>query len=92
MIGSINVVDGSTNVNDNFAEEINLIIYPNPTSNILSVDGLYSKTKYKIYNLNGELIMTGKTDKTIDISALIEGSYIIEFLGDIPRVIKILKQ
>ena len=36
--------------------------------------------------------MTGKTDKTIDISALIEGSYIIEFLGDIPRVIKILKQ
>ena len=93
MIGSINVVDGSTNVNDNFAEEINLIIYPNPTSNILSVDGLYSKTKYKIYNLNGELIMTGKKmDKTIDISALIEGSYIIEFLGDIPRVIKILKQ
>jgi plastocyanin len=92
MIGSINVVDGSTNVNDNFAEEINLIIYPNPTSNILSVDGLYSKTKYKIYSLNGELIMTGKTDKTIDISALIEGSYIIEFLGDIPRVIKILKQ
>ena len=91
MIGTINVIGGTTDVNNNSSEAINLIIYPNPSPNILNIDGLYSETEYTIYNFIGSLIMSGKTNKAIDISDLIEGNYIIEMLGDEPRVMKFIK-
>lgn len=92
MIGSFNVIDGTTDVNNYSSEETNLIIYPNPSPNILNIDGLYSETEYKIYNLIGSLIISGKTNKAIDISDLIGGNYIIEMLGEKPRVMKFIKE
>ena len=92
MIGTFNVIDGTTNVNNYSSEETNLIIYPNPSPNILNIDGLYSETEYKIYNLIGSLIISGKTNKAIDISNLIGGNYIIEMLGEKPRVMKFIKE
>ena len=89
MIGTFNVI--ATDVNNYSSEETNLIIYPNPSPNILNIDGLYSETEYKIYNLIGSLIIAGKTNKAIDISDLIGGNYIIEMLGDEPRVMKFIK-
>ena len=91
MIGSINVIDGTININDNAAAEIKLNIYPNPTSNIIFIDGLNSKTEFKIYSINGALVLYGTTVKQIDVSALKGGNYIIEIFGDKPRAIKILR-
>ena len=92
MIGTFNVIDGTTDVNSYSSEETNLIIYPNPSPNILNIDGLYSETEYKIYNLTGSLIISGKTNKAIDISNLIGGNYKIEMLGEKPRVMKFIKE
>jgi len=92
MIGTINVIGGTAAINNNSSEITNLIIYPNPSPNILNIDGLYSETEYKIYNLIGSLIMSGKTNKAIDISDLIGGNYIIEMLGDKQLIMKFIKQ
>ena len=92
MVGSINVIDGAANIDGSDQTEINPIIYPNPTSNVVYIDKLYSKSKYNIYNHRGELIMAGKVDKTINLSTLKHGNYIIEIFGDRARTIKILKQ
>lgn len=92
MIGSINVIGGITDINYNSTLDNNLFIYPNPSSSVLYIDGLYTKTKYKIYNILGELVLSGKTNKRIDISTLIAGDFIIELIGDKPRAIKIIKQ
>lgn len=92
MRGSINVEAVTTDLDNKLEIETNLIVYPNPTSNVLYINDLYSKTKYEISNLNGSLIKTGETDSEIDVSALKSGTYIMEILGDIPRKIKIIKQ
>jgi hypothetical protein len=81
-----------TAINNNYSEITKLIIYPNPSTNILNIDGLSSETEYKIYNLIGSLIMSGKTNKAIDISNLIGGNYIIKMLGDKQLIMKFIKQ
>lgn len=81
-----------TVINNNSFEITNQIIYPNPSTNILNIDGLSSETEYKIYNLIGSLIMSGKTNKAIDISDLIGGNYIIKILGNKQPIMKFIKQ
>lgn len=53
-------------------------IYPNPAQDILFVSGLNKKTKFTIYSPDGRLIMTGSTEKKIDISSLLKGIYILK--------------
>jgi plastocyanin len=92
MIGSINVIGGGANINNSFSDNASLLLYPNPTPNVLQINGLSSTSKFKIYSLSGEVVLLGKTAKTIDLTSLSAGSYIIEIFGDRPRTMKILKQ
>ncbi|MBL7814077.1 MAG: T9SS type A sorting domain-containing protein [Saprospiraceae bacterium] len=53
-----------------------LSIYPNPASNLLTVDGL--EGDYQIFNLLGQVILRGQAKTLIDISNLSSGSYLLK--------------
>lgn len=58
----------------------NITIYPNPASNQIFISGLEStNTNFKLYNLEGKLVLTGTLgiENNINVSNLIAGTYIL---------------
>lgn len=53
-----------------------LIIYPNPASDFINVQGAPLNATFSIIDINGKLLQTS-TDSKIDISNLNQGSYLI---------------
>jgi len=92
MIGSITVYNGTTAINDNISKQNNSLIYPNPATNFIRFNEWNTISTYKIYAINGDILLTGKTKGEVDISTLVNGMYFIEIIGDSPRIGKIIKQ
>jgi len=60
-----------------------LNVYPNPTSDIIFVDSKYHGARYRIYNINGSLVMKGLYDIAIDINRLPTGIYQLEIIDGV---------
>ena len=54
---------------------INVVVFPNPVSDILTINGKYSEVN--IYDLYGKLVFSSTPKKTLDISKLNNGIYIV---------------
>ena len=67
-----------TGIKNMIKNEIN--IYPNPAQNFITIDyKSTNKLSIDIYNVNGQLILSNQnTDKIINISDFISGTYIIK--------------
>lgn len=71
-------------------ENILANIYPNPTNSILTVQ-IPSDVNYELYNVQGQLIYSGKATSTIDVSDFSKGVYQLKLTrGDLVAVEKIL--
>ncbi len=89
--------NGYVGIDENSAVQ-QFVIYPNPASDLLTVESLSSTTEtiISIYNMQGQLILQqpmqqAKTD--INISGLEKGVYMINILGaDINVVKKLIKE
>ncbi len=92
MIGSINVLDGVNGIAGDTSFKNDLLIYPNPTVNIIHFNNSSCIYPYKIFTVNGKLVLSGTTDKLINVSSLSNGNYFIEIIGDKPRMMKFIKQ
>ena len=58
---------------------VNIKIYPNPADEMITVSGLYNDVfDYQIFGLTGNLVVNGKSNSTIQISALKPGLYILK--------------
>jgi hypothetical protein len=67
-------------IGENLKESIAL--YPNPSSDYISLDGEYENTTYKVFSTTGELVLKGVlSNNTIEISALPNGFYQLELSG-----------
>jgi hypothetical protein len=66
-----------TSVNE--VSPIDFEIYPNPCENIVSIDwpNSNSSVSYSISDLTGKLILNGLISKSIDVSILASGTYIL---------------
>ena len=91
---SVFLVDGTTSVNNIVGEDFQ--IYPNPTKNIIKVDGVLGKQEnYSIYNSLGQKVLEGsfsgnENTATISLETLQKGSYILQLPGGKSfRIIKI---
>lgn len=63
--------------NDQYLNSFKL--YPNPTSNIINIQGIDQDVNFKIYNLQGQMLNQGKSlDQQIDTHLLPNGLYIFE--------------
>ena len=70
-----NCTSGSALDIENLLEENVLIIYPNPTENVLNIASR-ENTKVELFDIVGNLILT-TTEKQIDMSKLFSGTYIL---------------
>ncbi len=62
--------------------------YPNPVSNILTVD-YTDEADFQILNLLGQQVLTGKTNgQRLDVSALPQGTYILKVGTDVANFVK----
>lgn len=71
--------------NQDFDFNTNFNLYPNPTNNLLNIKSttLFSLYSVSIYNMLGQLIQVEThPTKTIDVSALKQGNYIISITTD----------
>jgi plastocyanin len=90
MAGTITVTESPTKVNE--LEALSVLIYPNPTSNSLTIDlanltGV--DTIIKIYDSSGKLVLEKMSSSTqqIDLSAYAKGLYTLE-LANSDKVIR----
>ena len=75
-----------TSSDQNLAEE-QMLLYPNPTANVLHIKNTSLHARYQIYDLQGKLVMTGK-GSSIDVMALSQGTYLLNVDATISRFIK----
>jgi len=58
--------------------QLDISIYPNPTSDMVYIDGNYTQLKVVIYNVLGKEILNKSITNSIDISHLDNGVYILQ--------------
>jgi hypothetical protein len=75
-------------------ESEKIVMYPNPASNVLHIKGIDASFQYKIYNLQGILVLSGKSnDANIDLLSLNSGIYLVRlFHKDKNYIKKIIKE
>ena len=67
-------------VGDNLTEKI--ILYPNPSSDYISLKGDFMNSSYTVFSITGEIALKGNlTKNVIDISTLANGIYQLEVNG-----------
>ncbi len=63
--------------------KVSVKIYPNPIENILYIESVETINEFKIYSIDGKLILNEKVSKNqINLSELSTGAYFIEFKID----------
>ena len=58
--------------------QLDILIYPNPTSDIVYIDGNYTQLKVVVYDILGKQVMKESITNSIDISQLEKGVYILQ--------------
>ncbi len=79
-LGNANTVVGT----DNYANILEMSVYPNPASQVLHLDGISDDEfyTYKILNIDGQLLeVSPLKDKNIDIHSLAKGLYTLVLEG-----------
>jgi hypothetical protein len=80
----------STGIND--IKNLNIKIYPNPTNNIINIEGLTKNENnaIQIFDVQGKLVITKKINEKgiIDLSELNKGVYVIKVGEVAQRILK----
>ena len=58
--------------------QLDISIYPNPTSDMVYIDGNYTQLKVVVYDILGKQVMNKAITNSIDISHLEKGVYILQ--------------
>jgi surface protein len=58
--------------------QLDISIYPNPTSDMVYIDGNYTQLKVVVYDILGKQVMNKSITNSIDISQLNKGVYILQ--------------
>lgn len=96
-MGVIDTATGVPEIIENYSEqesmdEKSLIsLFPNPTDDFIYLNTEEGES-YELYDMSGELILTGKYERRVDVSELASGVYIFRLLGkDIDQTFKFIK-
>ena len=77
-----NIIDGGlncSNLNLNEQNQLDISIYPNPTSDIVYINGNYTQLKVGVFDILGKQLMNKSIKNNIDISQLEKGFYLLQF-------------
>ena len=81
----LTVEEGSTilSLEDNLVD--NLILYPNPTTDVLNISSLtdFSDPIYSVFDLSGKRVMNARlSSQSIDVSSLAQGNYFLRIFDN----------
>ncbi|MBT8260841.1 MAG: T9SS type A sorting domain-containing protein, partial [Bacteroidia bacterium] len=76
-IDNINVNDGNLSLNDNELLD-DLIVYPNPTSDILNIKSSVQLEKLELFNILGEKIIITEQTSVLDLKSVSSGVYLLK--------------
>ena len=79
QFGDCSTPSGNTGIIDNAKDEI--LIYPNPTSDVINISSTSTITDYNMYNMIGNKVMSSNVNASIaiiDMSTLTKGVYFVE--------------
>lgn len=65
-------------------KEEKIKIYPNPTRDLLTIEGMSENASIEVRNMSGQLLLTEKANSknmTISLTHLAPGTYIVNILG-----------
>lgn len=89
--GVLQPLDGSNSIKEQQTTK-NILVYPNPVSDILNVQVTYNSSgvlSYSLVDMKGAVqrsgsfpVENGKVTQQVDMSDLAPGSYILEFTGN----------
>lgn len=71
----------------NIQAEGTLSFYPNPSTNILHIQGLEGTVNAEMYDLSGQRILLQPTSGTLDVSQLPAGSYVLRIDNQVFKVL-----
>lgn len=75
------------NVENYNSEEDGIVVYPNPVSSVLYVEGISDTPNVFVYDVNGEEVLKTK-DSKVDVSSLKSGLYMVKVAGKYVKFIK----
>ena len=84
---TVNVVDTSLSTLDTKNEMKDIVVYPNPTSTSLTING-NKNYDLKIFNTLGQVLLQINDTNTIDVSSLSNGVYLINITDGIKSITK----
>ena len=70
-------IDDNLGVNDILSQ--NIVMYPNPTTSIVNLEGNLNEIQVSIYDMLGRKLFSQKATKQLDVSWLEAGTYIVQF-------------
>ncbi|MCH2224403.1 MAG: choice-of-anchor B family protein [Crocinitomicaceae bacterium] len=83
------ISDGVSSIEE--VEDNDLVIYPNPTSGLLSVEGLETAEEYSVFNMQGQKVLFGTLvpeQNKIQFSSVESGVYFLHLNDNITKIFK----
>lgn len=77
-----NFIDATTVGITNHSIDIDVIVYPNPTKDNIRIDINYNEFEVKMYNIFGQVVLTERNKKVLNIEDLPKGIYIISITAN----------
>ena len=77
---------------DNVVSQSSINVYPNPTADMLIVEGVTAKEAIHIYSLNGNQVLSVTPQEgvnTINVSGLPNGVYLLKYANESFKLIKV---
>jgi hypothetical protein len=81
-------------LNDNSIEDVNIQLrcYPNPANKLLFVSSVFPVNRVEIFNTTGKCVLVKHNDKSIEISSIPPGIYVLKiYIGTNVFIKKIIK-
>lgn len=76
---------------ENVISQSSISVYPNPTADMLIVEGVSSKEEIGIYSVNGTKVLSVQSQEginTINVSGLPNGVYLLKYSSETFKLIK----
>lgn len=87
-IGLFKIADPFTSVEINKNEESKLSIFPNPTTDYITINNAFPTDNIQILSLSGRIVKVIKNEDKIDVSDLSAGVYIIKIGDKVEKFVK----